>query len=161
MRASLLRLIFSLVGFEFSYANCRLVARAGLLLSSGASSTYKALRRSPSFTKSAQLKRPFIRSIFLGSDQEYAVGGKASPFEALKVLLDTNESIAPPSYDEMARRHQVRTVAVKTDIHRLRKCYTELLHEEVGRTVSYPAEIDEEIHALCEALIATEGRLVP
>ena len=32
---------------------------------------------------------------------------------------------------------------------------------EVGRTVSDPAEIDEEIHTLCEALIATEGRLGP
>jgi hypothetical protein len=41
----------------------------------------------------------------------------------------------------------------------LRKRYTALLREEVGRTVSDPAEIDEEIHALCEALIATEGRL--
>ena len=49
----------------------------------------------------------------------------------------------------------------KTLIHRLRKCYTALLREEVGRTVSDPAEIDEEIHALCEALIATEGRLGP
>jgi hypothetical protein len=38
---------------------------------------------------------------------------------------------------------------------------TALLREEVDRTVSDPAEIDEEIHALCEALIATEGRLVP
>jgi uncharacterized RmlC-like cupin family protein len=46
-------------------------------------------------------------------------------------------------------------------IHRLRKRYTALLREEVGRTVSDPAEIDEEIHALCEALIATEGRLGP
>jgi DNA-directed RNA polymerase specialized sigma24 family protein len=35
------------------------------------------------------------------------------------------------------------------------------LREEVGRTVSEPAEIDEEIHALCEALIASEGRLSP
>jgi hypothetical protein len=33
--------------------------------------------------------------------------------------------------------------------------------KEVGGTVSDPAEIDEEIHALCEALIATEGRLSP
>ena len=33
--------------------------------------------------------------------------------------------------------------------------------EEVGRTVSDPTEIEEEIHALCEALIATEGRLGP
>jgi hypothetical protein len=45
--------------------------------------------------------------------------------------------------------------------HRLRKRYTALLREEVGRTVSDPAEIDEEIHALCEALIASEGRLGP
>ena len=33
-----------------------------------------------------------------------------------------------------------------------------LLREEVGRNVSDQAETDEEIHALCEALIASEGR---
>jgi hypothetical protein len=43
--------------------------------------------------------------------------------------------------------------------HPLPKRYTALLREEVGRTVSDPAEIDEEIHALCEALVASEGRL--
>jgi RNA polymerase sigma factor (sigma-70 family) len=91
--------------------------------------------------------------------QEYAVGGKAATFEALKVFLDTNNSINPPSYDDVASRLQVTTSAVKTHIHRLRKRYTALLREEVGRTVSDPAEIDEEIHALCEALIASEGRL--
>ena len=87
--------------------------------------------------------------------------GKTSTFEALKVFLDPNNSIAPPSYDEVANRLQVTTGAVKTLIHRLRKRYTALLREEVGRTVSDPAEIDEEIHALCEALIASEGRLGP
>ena len=51
------------------------------------------------------------------------------------------------------------TGAVKTPIHRLRKRYTTLLREEVGRTVSDSAEVDEEIHALCDALIASEGRL--
>jgi hypothetical protein len=51
--------------------------------------------------------------------------------------------------------------AVKTLIHRLRKRYSALLREEVGRTVSDPDEIDGEIHALCEALVATEGRLNP
>ena len=45
--------------------------------------------------------------------------------------------------------------------HPLPKRYTALLREEVGRTVSDPAEIDEEIHALCEALVASEGRLGP
>jgi hypothetical protein len=61
----------------------------------------------------------------------------------------------------VANRLQVGTGAVKTLIHRLRKRYTSLLREEVGRTVSDPAEIDEEIHALCEALIASEGLLSP
>ena len=58
-------------------------------------------------------------------------------------------------------RLQVSAGAVKTLIHRLRKRYTALLREEVGRTVSDSAEIDEEIHALCKALIASEGRIVP
>ena len=93
--------------------------------------------------------------------QEYVTAGKTSTFEALKAFLDPDNSIAPPSYDEVANQLQVTTGGVKTLIHRLRKRYTALLREEVGRTVSDPAEIDEEIHALCEALIATEGRLGP
>src|SRR6266436_9297340 len=93
--------------------------------------------------------------------QEYATAGKASTFEALKAFLDPNNSVAPPSYDEVANRLQVTTGGVKTLIHRLRKRYTALLREEVGRTVSDPAEIDGEIHALCEALIAAGGRIVP
>jgi hypothetical protein len=36
-----------------------------------------------------------------------------------------------------------------------------LLREEVGRNVSDQTEIDDEIHALCEALIASEGRSDP
>jgi DNA-directed RNA polymerase specialized sigma24 family protein len=90
--------------------------------------------------------------------QKYATEGKTSTFEALKVFLDPVNSIAPPSYEEVANRLQVTTGGVKTLIHRLRKRYTALLREEVGRTVSDPAEVDEEIHALCEALIASEGR---
>jgi hypothetical protein len=93
--------------------------------------------------------------------REFSVGGKVSTFEALKIFLDTNNSTTPPSYDEVASQLQVTTGAVKTHIHRLRKRYTELLRVEVGLTVSDPTEIDEEIHALREALIATEGRLGP
>jgi RNA polymerase sigma factor (sigma-70 family) len=93
--------------------------------------------------------------------QEYATEGKTSTFEALKVFLDPVNGRAPPSYEEVANGLQVSTGGVKTLIHRLRKRYTALLREEVGRTVSDPAEIDEEIHALCEALIASEGRLEP
>jgi RNA polymerase sigma factor (sigma-70 family) len=93
--------------------------------------------------------------------QEYATEGKTATFEALNVFLDPINSGTPPSYEEVASRLQISTGAVKTLIHRLRKRYTALLREEVGRTVSDAAEVDEEIHALCEALIASEGRLGP
>jgi hypothetical protein len=49
--------------------------------------------------------------------------------------------------------------ALKTLIHRMRKQYAAILREEVGRTVSDPSEIDAEIHSLCDALIAAEGRI--
>jgi RNA polymerase sigma factor (sigma-70 family) len=91
--------------------------------------------------------------------QEYADAGKEPTFEALKAFLDPANSTALPSYEEVATRLQVTGSAVKTLIHRLRKRYTSLLRQAVGRTVSDPAEIDQEIHALCEALIATRGRL--
>jgi hypothetical protein len=89
--------------------------------------------------------------------QEYALQGKTATLEALRAFLDANNSVAPPSYDEVANRLQVTTGGVKKLIHRLRKRYTALLREEVGLTVSGPAEIDEEIHALCEALVASGG----
>jgi hypothetical protein len=66
-----------------------------------------------------------------------------------------------PSYEEVAKKLEIGVPAVKTLIHRLRKQYTAILREEVARTVSEPGEIDGEIHALCDALIAAEGRLVP
>ena len=91
--------------------------------------------------------------------EEYTLQGKRAIFEALKPFLETINSRAPLSYEQTADALQVSVAAVKTLIHRLRKRYTLLLREEVGRTVSDPEEIDEELHALCEALIATEGRL--
>jgi hypothetical protein len=39
--------------------------------------------------------------------------------------------------------------------------YTAPLREEADRTVSEPAEIDDEIHELCQGLIAFERGLGP
>jgi transposase len=66
---------------------------------------------------------------------------------------------APPSYEEAAKTLGVSVGAAKTSIHRFRKQYAAFLREEIGRTVSDPVEIDEEIHALCDALVVAEGRL--
>ena len=93
--------------------------------------------------------------------REYAAQRKATIFEALKPFLNPINNKVPLSYEQVANDLQVSVGAVKTLIHRLRKRYSALLREEVGRTVTDPSEIDGEIHALCEALVATEGRLNP
>lgn len=101
-----------------------------------------------------------LSQVMVQLGKEYAAQGKSSTFEALMIFLRIGDS-SVPSYEEVAKTLEIGVPAVKTLIHRLRKQYTAILREEVARTVSDPAEIDGEIHALCDALIAAEGRLVP
>jgi hypothetical protein len=49
--------------------------------------------------------------------------------------------------------------AVTTIIHRLRQRHKQLVREEVERTVLDPADIDAELHVLCEVLVKAEGRI--
>jgi RNA polymerase sigma factor (sigma-70 family) len=93
--------------------------------------------------------------------KEYAAQCKASTFEALQVFLRIGDSRGVPPYEDVAKTLGLSVLAVKSLIHRLRKRYTAILRQEVGRTVSGPAEIDGEIHALCDSLISAEGRMVP
>ncbi len=93
--------------------------------------------------------------------QEYVAQRKSRIFKTLKPFLGPAGSQKLPPYEEIAERLDLSVGGVKTLVHRLRKRYTELLREEVARTVTDPKEVDEEIHALCEALIAAEGRLSP
>ena len=90
--------------------------------------------------------------------EQYEIQGKLTIFENLKTFLDPAKSREPRSYEQAAKALGVGLGAAKTLIHRLRKQYSTLVREEIGRTVSDPREVDEEIHALCEALIAAEGR---
>jgi len=80
-------------------------------------------------------------------------------FETLKPFIDPINSQAALSYERVADTLRVRVGSVKKLVFRLRKRYAFVLREEVARTVSDSGEVDEEIHALCEALIVTEGRL--
>jgi RNA polymerase sigma-70 factor (ECF subfamily) len=94
-------------------------------------------------------------------DREYDSQGKATTFQALRVFLDPINSKSLPSYEEVAAQLEVSLGAVKTLIHRLRKQYTAFVREEVSRTVSNSADVDAEIHQLCEASIAAEGWIMP
>jgi RNA polymerase sigma factor (sigma-70 family) len=93
--------------------------------------------------------------------EEYAAQGKTSVFESMRVFLGNAAGEGSPSYEEVAKALGVSLGGVKTLIHRLRKRYSSLLREEIARTVSDPAEIEDEIHALCEAVVAFGGRLAP
>ena len=93
--------------------------------------------------------------------KEYSADGKSFTFETLKPFIDPINSGAAICYERVADVLQISVGSVKTLIYRLRKRYAALLREEVARTVCDPREVDEEIHSLCEALIAAEGRLGP
>jgi RNA polymerase sigma factor (sigma-70 family) len=93
--------------------------------------------------------------------QEYVARGKESVFDTLKAFVGIGESRSEASYEEAAKALGVGVGTVKTLIHRLRERYLAAVREEVARTVSNPAEIEGEIRALCNALIAAEGRLKP
>jgi DNA-directed RNA polymerase specialized sigma24 family protein len=93
--------------------------------------------------------------------QQFAAQGKASTFETLKPFLDVANRQDLPSYEKAADNLGLGVGAVKSLIHRLRKQYTSLVREEISRTVSDYADIDGEIHELCEALIASEGWIMP
>jgi RNA polymerase sigma factor (sigma-70 family) len=91
--------------------------------------------------------------------EEHISHRKVATFNILQPFLDPANSQELPSYEEVARQLQISLGAAKTLIHRFRKRHSEILREEVSRTVSDSAAVDEEIHALCEALIASDGQL--
>jgi RNA polymerase sigma factor (sigma-70 family) len=92
-------------------------------------------------------------------EQEQIATGKGDSFLTLKCFLGEDGSRAKVSYEEAAQSLGIGVPSVKTLIHRLRQRHAQLVREEVERTVSEPAEVDAEVHALCEALIAAEGRI--
>jgi RNA polymerase sigma-70 factor (ECF subfamily) len=90
--------------------------------------------------------------------EEYSVQNKSSIFEALKGYLGTDAATNSQPYSEAAEKLGISLGAVKTLIHRLRKRYSVLLREAVSQTVSDISDVDAEIRALCDALMAAEGR---
>ena len=59
----------------------------------------------------------------------------------------------------MLRSFQSQAPGFQAALGKLRKQDIAVVREEAGRTVSDPAEIEEESPALCDALTASEGRL--
>jgi RNA polymerase sigma factor (sigma-70 family) len=78
--------------------------------------------------------------------QEYSTPEKRSLFEDLQRFLFAGREEA--SRSEVAAKRGVTTGAIDVAIHRLRQRFGALLREQVVRTVSSEAEVDEEIRYL-------------
>ncbi len=81
--------------------------------------------------------------------QENAAEGKALLFERLKPFLMLGRSDIP--YTQAAAGLAMTEGAVRVAVHRLRRRYRELLREEIGKTLSDPALVAEEMRALFSA----------
>jgi RNA polymerase sigma factor (sigma-70 family) len=92
-------------------------------------------------------------------EHEQAATGKAEGFRVLKAFLGHEDARANLSYEEAARALKVGVPAVKTLIHRLRRRHAQLVRAEVERTVEDPNDVEAELRALREALVAAEGRV--
>jgi len=93
-------------------------------------------------------------------EQEQGAAGKAEIFRTLKGFLGREaDSQGPDTYEEAAHALGVAVPNVTSLIHRLRQRQTQLVRDEVERTVFDPAEVETELHGLCEALVQAEGRV--
>ena len=61
-----------------------------------------------------------------------------------------------PSHEDVENEVGVEIPGVKTPIHRMRKQHAAISRQEIARAAPDPVEIDEVIHALCNALIRDE-----
>lgn len=83
-------------------------------------------------------------------EAQYGADGKSGLFRELRRFNSAEEDA--PGYAEAAGHLGIPENTVKSLVHRLRRQYRSLLRSEIARTVSDPAEVDEEIHYLLRVL---------
>jgi RNA polymerase sigma-70 factor (ECF subfamily) len=81
---------------------------------------------------------------------EASVKGRSRLFDQIGPALLGRESA--PSYARIAADLGVSETTIKVAVHRYRARYRELLRAEIARTVADPAEIEEEVSSLIQAL---------
>jgi RNA polymerase sigma-70 factor (ECF subfamily) len=79
-------------------------------------------------------------------EAECALEGRAKQFAELKTFLTAGKGTLP--YADAAKALGLEQGAVRVIVHRLRKRYRQLLHDEISQTLADPAQVDEEMRAL-------------
>ncbi len=94
-----------------------------------------------------------LRRTLARLEQEYALAGKSALFDGLRGHVSpAMETVTP--YEEMAARLGRKLATLRMDVLRLRHRYRAVLREEVAATLHDPAQVDEELHSLYQAVIA-------
>jgi len=91
-----------------------------------------------------------LDTVYAQLQQEYEAGGKGALFNELKSCLTGERNSMP--YAELAERLNMAENTVKTNVHRMRQRYRQLLRAEVAHTVASEAEVEEELRCLFQAL---------
>ncbi|MBI4658459.1 MAG: sigma-70 family RNA polymerase sigma factor [Verrucomicrobia bacterium] len=82
--------------------------------------------------------------------EEYTAAGKRERFDRLECFLPGEQSAQ--TYAQAAGLLGLSEAAVKSEIHRLKRCFGALLRSEIAETVADPSEIDEELRHLIAVL---------
>ena len=91
-----------------------------------------------------------LEETLAGLRSDFIARGKQRLFDGLASFLSGDEP--GNSYQQAATRLGLPLSAIKTTVHRLRQNYRTKLREEIGRTVSAPGEIDDELRYLRRVL---------
>ncbi len=82
--------------------------------------------------------------------EEYRVAGTEARFDFLEQFLPGEDS--PMTYAQAAAQLVVPEGTLKSDVHRLKQRYAQLLRKEVAHTVQDPEEVDDELRHLMAVL---------
>lgn len=93
-----------------------------------------------------------LEETLTGLRADFVARGKERLFNGLASFLTFDEP--GDSYQQAATRLGLPLSAIKTTVHRLRQDYRTKLREEIGRTVSAPDEIEDELLHLRKVLSA-------
>jgi len=96
-----------------------------------------------------------LETVFDRLRRQYEAEGKTALFDQAKGSL--TQAGTSVSYADLGARLAMTEGAVRVAVHRLRSRYRDLLREEIGHTVADPAEVEDEIRHLFQALAGPRG----
>jgi RNA polymerase sigma-70 factor (ECF subfamily) len=86
-------------------------------------------------------------------EDSFSAEGKAQWLDEMRPFL-AGGTATPPRQEDVAARLGVPVATLRTSLMRLRQRYREALRNEVARTVSDPAQVDDELQYLYRILTA-------